>query len=370
MRRIITKASDTIKVNREQLLWALTHMSKITQVLHLCADNGHLAVRGTVDGISMQLVVPAVTTRPYTVILEGTAGIVQWLKQLKRSNVEITKETITDGATIFLLQHILEEEEYPEAVQTSCHDIRPIYIRALDIVNALTKTIYAVSHQKVSSALTGIYLCAEDHILNFVASDGKRLVKHSCFYRAPDLAGAIIPINACKLLIGVLQEFHADVLLFVDSKSLYLTCGPLTINIRTLDTAYPNYTRIIPTVEKNGVPYLTCKVKRIQLKSSLQLLLSMVNVEDPAVLFKFDKEGHLTVSYTTGGRVVSSAASTYIASAPEDMEVRLNIHTLIKFLDTVDTDMINTTLWNNMDTPVIFESMGTSCMLMPMLKEG
>ena len=139
------------------------------------------------------------------------------------------------------------------------------------ILNAISKTLFAVSSDDLRPAMMGVYFDIGAEESKFVATDGHRLVKYiKTDLKSDEEASFIVPEKALSL---VQKALHAEeCILTVTEDHAQFKSGNTIVITRLINEQYPNYESVIPrendkTMVINKAQMLAT-VKRVSIFSS------------------------------------------------------------------------------------------------------
>ncbi|MBA4251361.1 MAG: DNA polymerase III subunit beta [Chlorobiaceae bacterium] len=140
------------------------------------------------------------------------------------------------------------------------------------IKKGIEQTKFAISKDAVRPAMIGTLLEFHPEGINFVATDGHRLVKYSqLFENLPINEQYILPLKAGEVLPKLLYE--TDVKIFLSDSNLTFQIGEIEFITRLIAQRYPDY-KVVIMVEnekllKIKLPEFQAAVRRITLFSSI-----------------------------------------------------------------------------------------------------
>ncbi len=116
-----------------------------------------------------------------------------------------------------------------------------------DLVDLLTKTMFAVSLDDTRYNLNGVYLHTDKQFLCCVGTDGHRL---SCVRKPKpeninSELGVIIPRKAVMELLKVLDDCN-EVNIKLSDRKIKFTCGEYILISKLIDGTFPDYKAVIP----------------------------------------------------------------------------------------------------------------------------
>ncbi|MBU0518669.1 DNA polymerase III subunit beta [bacterium] len=143
-----------------------------------------------------------------------------------------------------------DSSRYPSAPQEKPDN--KIQFSADDLKKILDQTTFAVSHDELRPALTGLLLQFTEDELRSVATDGHRLVK--LVKNKPADGGeaieVIVPLRTLNLLQRNL-EYSKSVEVFLATNRVVFTTEDLTITSKVVEGKFPAYDAVIPKENPN-----------------------------------------------------------------------------------------------------------------------
>lgn len=165
-------------------------------------------------------------------------------------------------------------------------------------------TAFAASSSEIRPMLTGIYLQAHPNNLTLTATDGLRLATNtvSLLSGTEEPWTSIIPAKSLTELSKILPDDHQPVSMqFSESHSLF-SVGSTLFYTRLIAGAYPDTSRIIPTVNKTEVVI------------PVDLLTSAI---DRAALIARDRDNHMVRLEIQEDQLTLSSSSPEIGNVSE-----------------------------------------------------
>lgn len=167
--------------------------------------------------------------------------------------------------------------------EPSADDATAFSITSSALVNAINKTIFAVSNDDLRPAMTGVYFELEKKNISFVATDAHRLVKYtrndvSC----PEKNSFIVPRKPLNLLKSVLPDNEDELSLSYNKNHFFVKHGGTELVCRLIDARFPDYKVVIPvdnpykmTVNRNEFQGALRRVSVFSNKSTNQVALTI-----------------------------------------------------------------------------------------------
>jgi len=230
-------------------------------------------------------------------------------------------------------------EEFPSlpglSVETSSR------LPARDLLDMISKTIYAVSHDETRFNLNGV--CFEMHQegkgksatqeLRLVATDGHRLAYIS---RPIDKLkfdeGAIVPTKGLSELKKVLElEGDGEIGLGVSDGFVVVETRMAKLSMRLIDGEFPDYNQVLPK-KKGTIAEVSCAL----FTQALRRAALMVTDKGKGVRLDF-KKGTLRVS-SSSPELGESSEEIEIQYGGEDLTIGFNARYLLDFASTVEEE--------------------------------
>lgn len=203
------------------------------------------------------------------------------------------------------------------------------------LVEAINKTIFAVSTDELRPAMTGVFCQLSTQDLTFVATDAHKLVRYKRKdARAETATSFILPRKALLLLKTALPTDDGNVSIEYNATSAFFKFANINLVCRLIDERYPDYEAVIPQDNPNKLTlerslFLNC-LKRVVIyanKSTHQVRLkitgSELNISSEDL--DFANEAHERIGCQYEG---------------EDMEIGFNAKFLIEMLSNIAGDEI------------------------------
>ncbi len=122
-----------------------------------------------------------------------------------------------------------------------------IEMPAAILLNAINKTIFAVSSDELRPAMTGVLVSIDQEGTNFVATDAHKLVKYSHkAVNSSQFSNFIVPRKAMNLLKGALAKAEGIVNISYNNTNAFFTIGNTLLVCRLIDARFPDYNAVIP----------------------------------------------------------------------------------------------------------------------------
>jgi DNA polymerase-3 subunit beta len=207
------------------------------------------------------------------------------------------------------------------------------------LVNAINKTLFAVSNDDLRPAMTGVYFELDKKYIQFVATDAHRLVR----YKRTDVAcpktdSFIVPKKPLNLLKSALPSTDEEITLSYSSNHLFVKHGTTQMSCRLIDARFPDYKVVIPVDNPYklvvGKPDFQGALRRVSVfsnKSTNQVVLNITGSElqlaAQDVDFSFEGTERMKCQYDG-----------------EDLGIAFNAKFLIEMLNALDAPEIKVEL--------------------------
>ncbi|WP_153798316.1 DNA polymerase III subunit beta [Foetidibacter luteolus] len=223
--------------------------------------------------------------------------------------------------------------------EPSSDDTNNFTIASSAFVNAINKTLFAVSSDDLRPAMTGVFFELNKDSLQFVATDAHRLVR----YKRKDVAcpktdSFIVPKKPLNLLKNALPDNADQLTVSYNSNHLFVKHGSTQLICRLIDARFPDYKVVIPTdnpyklvVNTSDFQSALRRVSVFSNKSTNQVALSISGSELQLAAqdVDFSFEGNERMSCQYDG---------------EDLQIAFNAKFLIEMLNSADTEEVKVEL--------------------------
>lgn len=274
------------QLGREELLKAISRVQNIIEkrstmpilsTVLLTAEADTLSVSATDLEVGLQQELPAKVTSDGSITISGRK-IFEILRESNSENIFVKEKEnnwifISDGSARYNLAS-LPADEFPGVSEPE--DMKGINIDGNLISEMIDKTIYAVTAEDAGYKLSGIFTEVIDgeqrKLLRMVATDGHRLsMMDKPLDDLDDLelpAGIMIPKKAMVEISKLGSE--SDMLFFgVKDKYCVVRKNRLLLNIRLLESKFPDYRSVIP----KETPILLNLKRNLVLESMRRMLI-------------------------------------------------------------------------------------------------
>ncbi len=225
-------------------------------------------------------------------------------------------------------------EDFPEIPQPE--EIDELNIDAEVLLNAVNKTLFAVSTDELRPAMTGVNVELGEEGVTFVATDAHKLVK----YRNLDITTAnysnfIIPRKAMSLLKNMLAKSKGEVQIAYNATNAFFSLNGIEMVCRLIDARFPDYNAVIPVNNPNIITInredLAKALRRIAIYSSKSTYQVKLHVSP-------GKLGLEAEDRDFSNEAKESLACQYEG---EKMDIAFNARFLAEVLGVLDTEEVD-----------------------------
>lgn len=228
-------------------------------------------------------------------------------------------------------------DNFPKAPQAE--DANSFVMTSGALVNAINKTLFAISTDDTRPAMAGVYFELEKTSISFVATDAHRLVRFTLSgINSPKKDSFIVPKKPLSLLKSALPENEDEIELSFNDKHLFVTHGSTELICRLVDARFPDYKVVIPadnpytlTVRRTDFQNALKRVNVFSNKSSNQIVLNIIGneLQLSAQDMDYNFEGNERMDCQFDGG---------------DLQIAFNGKFLIEMLNSAETDEIKIAL--------------------------
>ena len=218
-------------------------------------------------------------------------------------------------------------------------DVDSLNLASDVLLNAISKTLFAVSNDELRPAMTGVYVQLSPDGVTFVATDAHKLVRYTrTDSKAEKAASFIVPKKALNLLKTALPDDGTNVEVSYNNSNAFFHFDNVNLICRLIDARYPDYNAVIPKDNQNiltiGKDELQGSLKRIAIysnKTTHQAILKIngSELQISAQDLDFSNEAHERLTCNYDG---------------QDMEIGFNSKFLIDMLNVMDGDEVEVQL--------------------------
>ena len=199
-----------------------------------------------------------------------------WLVSLDADGLNLT---VTSGRSVVKLS-ALPIEDFPRIADGS-YDA-DVDTTQEELARLLNLTAFAMSTEQTRYYLNGVYLHNDGGNIRAVSTDGHRLAK-AVSNIVDQIPGVIIPIKTVNLMRSLLTDGNAK--LSVNDTKIKIDVGHSVIVSKVIDGTFPDYSRIIPSGNKNCVKFSADSASH-----AIGLVSLVSNEKTRAVRFEIDAD--------------------------------------------------------------------------------
>ena len=225
-------------------------------------------------------------------------------------------------------------EEYPKAEAIS-NDVHVINISSQILCDNIARTIYATDNNEIRPVMNGIYFDLTPDSLNFVASDGHKLVR--CRYygiKSEQPASFILPKKPATLLRNVLDKEESDVVIKFNSNSAEFHFANGSLPCRLIEGVFPNYNAAIPSDNPNELI-----IDRKALLSAIRRVLPFASMSSQLIRFHLDN-GSLELSSEDLDFATRAKEKLVCSYNGQPLQIGFRGDFFTEILNSIDTDDI------------------------------
>ncbi|GGE11565.1 DNA polymerase III subunit beta [Sphingobacterium cellulitidis] len=210
-----------------------------------------------------------------------------------------------------------------------------VNISAAILLEAINKTIFAVSNDELRPAMSGVYVQLAEQSTTFVATDAHKLVR----YRRTDVTAdkptsIILPKKALTLLKSSLPSDDVNVSIEYNNTNAFFQFGTINLICRLIDERYPDYEAVIPRLNPNKLT-----VDRSLFLNSLRRVVIFANKTTHQVRLKISgSELHISAEDLDFSNEAHERLSCQFEG--EDMEIGFNAKFLVEMLNNLSCEEV------------------------------
>lgn len=204
------------------------------------------------------------------------------------------------------------------------------------LARMISKASFAVSDEPLRLALTGVLFHFHENVVDFVSTDGRKLVKirRTDIHHEYENTQVILPTKALNLYLRNVDSANEAVLYLVENHVVF-DLDNTVIYAKQIAAKYPNYERVIPTDN----PYRLA-VSKEELTSAARRVSVFASSLGKAIFFQITR-GKLALSAEDiqyGGQAYEEIPADY--DGPE-IGVSYNAQFILEILKHIDTDTVH-----------------------------
>jgi DNA polymerase-3 subunit beta len=302
------------------------------------ASNGKLSLTATDLELGIQTSCPATVTRPGATTLPAKK-LLDYVRLLPSAELALKvgdnhSASITCGRSRTRLAG-MSRENFPELPKMPAAVTK---IPAKQLVNAVSKTIFAVANEESRYTLIGCLLVLREQSFLTVATDGHRLAYVQTPGPLEGVSGEIrglVPKKAMAELIKLAVEGGESLQIefATDDNHLFFRCGSRLLITRKLTGQFPDYERVLP---KEKPTVLT--LNRDEAMAAIRRVSQFADDRSRAVRFELS-DGDLKLA-ASGSEAGESEESIPVEYTGKKIKVGFNAQYVLDFLNVAETDAV------------------------------
>ena len=194
----------------------------------------------------------------------------------------------------------------------------------------LNKTSYAMSTDEAKRELCGLLIQSDGHMLNVVATDGRRLGNsfiETSFDKCEDI---IIPAK----VIGEIKKMEGDNFhIFISKQNIIFKIDNVSLMSRLIEGKYPDYKAVIPDTK-----CCTIKADRKELLALIRGIMPIAKEVSFTVKCVFEKDSLTMTALSSkigkGKRIID------IENDGDDITIAFNARYLQDCINSIDTEFV------------------------------
>lgn len=224
-------------------------------------------------------------------------------------------------------------DDFPEIPEAK--EVSEVTMGADILLNAISKTLFAVSNDELRPAMTGVFVSIDQSGTIFVATDAHKLVRYNNSSTThSEFSSFIVPRKAMSLLKNALIKAEENVTISYNSTNAFFNFGRTHLICRLIDSKFPDYNAVIPKDNNN---YLT--IGRIEFQNALRRISIYASKTTYQVVLGIDSE-ELTLSAQDVDFSNEAKETINCQYDGEPMNIAFNAKFLVEILGVLDTDEI------------------------------
>ena len=241
-----------------------------------------------------------------------------------------------------------------------------VQLKVKNLIQGIHSVLYAVSHSVIKPELASVYIWQDGQQLVFVATDSFRLAEKRVNQNIPtvDDISILIPQKNTQDLVGILEQLDeeslVDVYIDTDQFSLYL--GGVYITLRTIDGAFPDYQKIIPTESTTEITLLKQDLSQVIKKAGV------FSDKFNKITLSVDNETKSVVVSTNNGELGDTTDSIAGVLEGEGASISINHRYILDCLKSIHSDSVVISFFGQ-GKPIVIRGVGDKSftyLVMPM----
>ena len=255
---------------------------------------------------------------------------------------------------------------YPTS-KTLADDKTEITLDVDTLINGINKTIFATADDEFKPMMNGIFFNIEQSGITYVATDARKLVKHTAELQCNTTASFILPKKPANLLKAMLLKEEEDVTISFDQSNAIFTLKNYTLVCRLIEGNYPNYNVVIPAANPNKM-----LIDRVEFLNSIKRVAVCAN--SATNLIRLDiADNKLTLNAQDTNFYVSANETVNCSYDGQPISIGFKSGFLVEVLTNIETPTVLVELADSSRAGVFkpvyddVQSTSTLMLIMPMV---
>jgi len=300
-------------------------------------------------------------------VLVNPKVLLDAIKYSNSKNVTITKKDnyllteVDSGKTTI---KTLDGADFPNIPKETSGE--KVQLKVKNIIHGIRSVLYSVSHSIIKPELASVYIWQEGQQLVFVATDSFRLAEKKVNQKLPstDDLSILIPQKNTQDLVGILEQLDEEMLVdvYIDSDQFSLYANNTYITLRTINGAFPDYQKIIPTDAISEVTVLKQDLSQVIKKAGV------FSDKFNKITLTVDSDTKSVVVSTLNGELGDTTDSLSAVLEGESATISINHRYILDCLQSVHSDSVILSFFGP-NKPMIIRGVGDKSftyLVMPM----
>ena len=275
---IKTKTLEKGLLRVHGILEKKSSLAILSNVLLISEDNNLKIVATNLEvGIIGNYPSEVISSGSITINGKYLLDIVRVLRNYETINLKLSEDDrmiLTSGSSKYNIP-TLPAEDFPK-LPTFDEEVTSLYSNEL-LIKLIDKTIYAASHDESKYNLNGVFFqTSDENSITAASTNSHRLAVYSTHLEDGSenaiFNGIIIPRKGLAEIRKILDENDEQVKISYSANHCIFKKTDLTVNIRLIDAAFPDYKQVVDQnyeveVEVNRLRFID-SIRRVSLTSS------------------------------------------------------------------------------------------------------
>jgi DNA polymerase-3 subunit beta len=298
----------------------------------LKAEDGKLTVYGTDLEVYTSYIIPADVEEEGSICV-NSKKMIDISKVLAQNEALLYTDgetlKITSGKTKYSLP-TFDSEDFP--LPESYPSDLTVLISGKELLEGVSRTIYAVSKDESRFALNGVCFSFIDDKLEFVATDGHRLALYSTQISGKLEGKYIVPQKALNEIKKLVSDVE-DVEVAVSGSSIFFKGSNYILSARLLEGIFPDYKQVIP--DSFNIEITLSKSELIE--SIKRVIIAEENDNKPIKLRILDNKLIISTPPTSDAYAEDEIEVSYDG---EEFEIGFNGKYILDAVDEIENENI------------------------------